>query len=194
VGNRKEEGGIIMKRWSYWSILVVMLFVLAAGGCGGSGDEKDDPINPEPDFMDFNVLNGTWVARDGTGTATGPGGFYSLKLLNGITRITVLNVDENEATIEEFVNFTWDVYKNSTRVNEINLHDNITDRVLIERIANNKFRYTFPGGSRIDVTLLSEYQAYVEEQGVWMDYDGNYSYSATYYLDSVLELLDFTSP
>ena len=179
-------------------MIVFSLFMfLQSGGkgcsCGGGGDgifeSKTPPPEPTPILRDFNILNGEWIARDGTGTASGSDGSFALRLQSGKAKIEIMSVTNNGAIVNEFVDFTWDAYYNNRFINAIDLYDYFPKQTFLTRTSNNTFRYTFSGGkSVIDITILSETSAYVEEKGVYtFTYSGgsyeNYAYSAQYYMD-----------
>lgn len=97
-----------------------------------------------------------------------------------------MNVNDNEALIEEFVDFSWDIYASSVFVETLQLYDDVTEQALVKRIANNKFRYSFPSGSTVDVTIISNNTVKVEEKGIFIDRFGDsYKYSGTYYMDKI---------
>jgi hypothetical protein len=193
-----------MKSISAWILLGVMFFVLVAGGCGGGGGGNDDstPIpspapapvepepgpEPEPEQFDFAALSGEWRARDGQGTATGEGGPYTLKLNEGRAVISIVDVNDQEAYVDEAIYFVWDVYAGSVLQETLTLYDTEIERALVTNVEFNQFRYTFPGGrSTITVTIYSSTLAYVEEQGIWTNEYGEFPYSGSYYMDKVKE-------
>jgi hypothetical protein len=173
-----------------------MLFVLAVGGCGGGGggDGNDGGgYIPAPEFpdpptteTDFYALSGEWLARDGSGTATGIGGPYNLRLNEGHGIINVLEVNGQEAYIDEVVLFAWDIYAGSVFQETLVIYDTEIERALVARIGDNKFKYTFPGGrSTITLTIQSPTVAFVEEKGIWTNEYGSFSYSGSYYMDKI---------
>lgn len=48
------------------------------------------------------------------------------------------------------------------------------------KVGTNRYRYVFPGGSQLTITLLSQTQARVEEQGNFTTSGYTYAYTATY--------------
>jgi hypothetical protein len=194
-----EDLKLNMKSSSSWILLGVMFFILAVGGCGGGGGNNGDnpentpapapsPIVPEEpgEESDFTALSGEWVARDGTGTATGVGGPYTIRLNEGHAIIEVLEVNGQEAYINEAVAFAWDIYAGSVFQETITIYDTEIERALVTRLADKKFKYTFPGGrSTVTVTIQSSTVAFVEEQGTWTNGYGNFPYTGTYYMDKI---------
>lgn len=108
-----------------WIAMLIIVFSFMSGGCGGGGGGSSD-IDPSDTTVDFNALSGSWTARDGNATATGYGGTYQLRLRYGTALINVIQINNNEATIEEYVDFTWDSYQNSQHVDTILLYDNVS--------------------------------------------------------------------
>jgi hypothetical protein len=160
------------RKLSVLSWIAALLAITAAlsGGCGGGNDSPA----PAADEVDIYSLSGTWVARDGNGTA----GSYQLKLQKGGSIIEFLNYSANDATAKITYDFFWDVYNAGQFVDTYVLGVE-GQQILIERKGKNRFRYTDPDGSTIDITITAPSEAYVDENGTI----NGARYHATYYMD-----------
>jgi hypothetical protein len=177
-----------MKLGISWILLGVMFFVLAVGGCGGGGGDGGNPTPtptptpPSEDTADFDTLVGTWVASAGSGTATGPGGPYTLALDSGRATFSIVNhVSATRVLARVTDAFVWKVFKNSRHVNTIPLSAT-NEEGYVDYRGNKVYRYTFASGGYIDVTATSATSASVHEAGIFYDVYDEYQYNGTYTL------------
>ncbi|MDR2180486.1 MAG: hypothetical protein LBP21_09270 [Synergistaceae bacterium] len=150
--------------------LLVLFVILASGGCGGGGDDKS---------IDFSVLSGTWEAIEGSGTASGDGDEFKLRLNEGVMEFELVDLKTDEATVRVPYKIDWDVYYQDVLDSAITL-ENDNAQSLVKRTGANKFSYTYPDGSAIDVTVTSDSTATVVAAGPY-ETDGKvYQYNVTY--------------
>jgi hypothetical protein len=169
------------KRNALWVLLLVLGFAVMAGGCGGGGGGGESVAE-----VDFDALDGTWIATSGSGTASGYGETATLRLDQGTIEFDLLSLAADEATIRILYDVDWDVYYEGVLVYKVSLFsDDGGDQVLVKRTGANKFNYTYPDGSTIDVTVTSNETATVTERGTYEEDGYEYSYSATYYIDKL---------
>ncbi|MDR1917240.1 MAG: hypothetical protein LBQ58_11780, partial [Synergistaceae bacterium] len=90
------------KGYTLWVLLLIVAFSVMAGGCGGGGGgggsapsttPSPDPDPAPADKVDFSKISGTWIPRDGTGTASGYGESFQVRLNNGMTAFEMIDVD-----------------------------------------------------------------------------------------------------
>jgi hypothetical protein len=156
-----------------------MFFVLAAGGCGGGGGGKDDDYSYDPSIPDseFSALSGTWVARDGGGTASYGGESLDFKLRSGTIELNILNATQREVTARIKADFIWEVYDGNRFVDT--LPRDLDGQVVMSRIGDSDFRFTDEDGVVFEITVYSETVMSVKESG---NEDG-ISYHTSYYMD-----------
>lgn len=201
---KKLREGFAMRKFKLVHLIVIFTLFLAlqggssgkgCSGCGGggNGDVASFPPSPEPSplppIFDFDVLSGQWTARNGTGTAQGPGGKFDLSLVSGQADIEIASITNKGVIVKEFVDFAWGAYQGNRYVDTLSLYDYIPDYVSVARTGRNTFSYVFPSArTTIEITVLTEKTVYVTEKGTYTfyysgGYEEQYDYDVSYYMD-----------
>jgi hypothetical protein len=182
-------------RKAQWTLLWgIMLFVIAVGGCGGGGggDGNDNISTPTPSTsISFNDFNGVWSARDGTGTASGYGDTFQVRLRDSVAaEFELIKETNNEATFVAVMDTNWDVYYNGEYQDTMPLGTNGVTQALVTRIGNSSFQYITGLGTKIEITFLTKTSVRLDVDGVYQVVWASgrideYDLAATYYMDKV---------
>ncbi|MDY6400201.1 MAG: hypothetical protein SPL10_02740 [Synergistales bacterium] len=192
------------KKYLSWLLVALMFLSVFSGGCGGGSSggsiasspnnttqQKNNNNDAAPNTQNnsngtqevysISEMTGTWVASNGSGTATGPDGTFSLSM--NYCTAAFGNVDTSKTPNTVYVSdisASWDAYQNSVFVRTIplNYHNQTAE---IYNTGTNTWRYTFPSSeSKITVTLTSKTTASVVEEGNFGLGSYVYQYKATY--------------
>ena len=169
-----------MRKFGIFVLLAIAMFVLpgCGGGGGGGGSSSGGGNAPEIDIAD--IMDGTWIGSNGTGTASGPDGVFSLNMISNSATFADTSATSTSGTTTATASALWDVYQNGTYIRSIPLEYN-NEAVEIVRTGTNTWRFTFPSNeSKITFTLTSETTANVKEEGNFGLGSYVYSYSGTY--------------
>ena len=170
-----------MKRSLCWLVVAMMLFcVIASGGCGGSSSGGGDSDSDSSKNYDPSILEGSWYASSGSGTATGPDGTFDLRMT--FARASFSNVQSRNNSVSAVVSASaeWDAYQNGFYIRTIPLSYS-NEAIEIQRVSGNTWRYTFPSSqSKITVKITSETSAAVVEEGNFRLGSYLYQYKASY--------------
>ena len=183
------------KKYLCWVVVALMFLAVVSCGCGGGGGgggrsatenpttENPTTENPttETKNYDISIMTGTWIASNGSGTATGPDGTFSLSM--NYCQATFGDVDKTTTPVTSYIDTisaSWDAYQNGVYIRTIPLNYS-NQSVEIYNTGTNTWRYTFPSSeSKITVTLTSETTADVIEEGNFGLGSYIYQYRATY--------------
>ena len=178
----------------FW--VAIMFCVIVSGGCGGGGGgdlsggndtTNETPNNPNDDNeYSFENILGSWVASNGSGTATGSDGTFDLSMISveaTFVQTTSGNVGHGVGTTRTIMasaSARWDAYQNGVFIRSIPLEYGY-QTIKIKQIDKNTWRYTFPSsGSKITAKFTSETTASVTEKGTFILGSYEYKYVATY--------------
>jgi len=145
------------------------------GGCGGGGGGGEGIPAEEYDLAD---LQGEWLVEGGSGTATGADGPYSLSLEGGYFKGFLLEETENVAWVQ--VDYSLLCRATNPLGQSVSLQLRDAGEARVNKVGVNSYRYVFPGGSQLTVTLLSETRARVQERGTLTVNGYPYTYSGSY--------------
>jgi len=154
-------------------VLFLGFAVFGFGGCGGGGGETV----PVEEYA-LSDLQGRWNVESGSGRASGPDGTYTLSLESGYLDGTLLEETASSARVQ--VNYSILCRAVNLSGQSASVRINNEGEATVSKVGINCYRYAFPEGSLLTITLLSKIQAKVEEQGNFTINGYTYSYAATY--------------
>ena len=191
-------------RKNLYCLFMVMIFcIIVSSGCGGSSggsvannnanqnQNQNNDTNPETPTLpeepttpetpttgyNFSILEGSWTASNGSGTATRTDGTFDLRMVHVNVSLSSVQANGNTATAIASASSEWEAYQNGVYVTSI-YSDYSRETVTIITLSANTWRYTLPNGnSTITVTITSSTTAQVTEEGTTSD---GYYYSASY--------------
>ena len=191
----------LSKKYLCCFLAAMMFCIIVSGGCGGgsssggssnsSGNNQTNnetpntPTNPNTpvntdDEYGAETISGSWVASNGTGTATGPDGTFDLSMISTRATFGQIQTTNNAMTTYVSASATWDAYQNGAFIRSIPLEYQ-NELVEIQKTGKNTWRYTFPSSvSKITAKLTSETTASVTEEGNFGLGSYVYQYVATY--------------
>lgn len=128
--------------------------------------------------IEFSDLQGTWTA-EGTGTAVGVDGTYSLVLenFNGILKLE----DERHGIFMLSLNYKWDVYNGNTYACSLNPYDKSQYKIKLEREGLNTFSFILPdSNNKLYITMSSKTTGKMVEMGDGLINNRPFSYKLEY--------------
>lgn len=180
-----------MRKNMFAFIVLAVFCVIASGGCGGGGSSgggsvadnngnqntPEIPDNPSTETTyDFSILEGSWTASSGSGTATGTYGTFELRMVHVNASFSNVQANGNTATAIASTSAEWEAYQNGTYITSI-YSDNNQEAIEIQHVNGNTWRYTFPSGNTLTLNITSATTANVTEEGTTSD---GYRYTASY--------------
>ncbi|MDR1732895.1 MAG: hypothetical protein LBR61_12465 [Synergistaceae bacterium] len=178
-----------IKRCGFWILPVVIFFVLAFGGCGGHhrDDSEDFPgiPTPAPDPSAYR-LQGTWIMRDGTGSAvTSTGGEAQLKVHQGVVAVTVKEINDDDSVIVGLQgDYSWDVYYGGVLSYYVRFYNENPVATVFTKTGENQYRYEFSNRNRVaDIAILDDNTLFIQENGTTVINGLVNSYNMKYYMD-----------
>ncbi len=191
---------IIMRKYLCWFLMAVLALASLHSGCGGSsGGSSGDPTTT----YEFSTLEGTSTVSNGSGTATGPGGNFELRLnaertasAGGVTFSNVqasenVQAAEDSVTLRISSNVYWDVYQNGTNVTT-QLIDH-SGELTFRRTSGNTWT-TGDSSNGATLTITSSGVAKVEEAGSVVLGSDTYRYQVSYTITNQSTPENPTSP
>ena len=150
-----------------------------------NNDTTETPIVPETPTTpethtayDFSIIEGSWTASNGSGTATGANGTFDLRMVHVNVSLSSVQANGNTATAIASSSTKWEAYQNGRYVTSI-YNDYSQETVTIITLSANTWRYTLPNGnSTITITITLSTTAQVTEEGTNSDgyyYLGSYT-------------------
>ena len=176
-----------MRKFGFFMLFAIAMFLLpgcggGGGGSNGGGSNSDGGGNggSATEINIENIMNGSWMGSNGSGTASGPDGVFLLQMISCLGTFTKTNATSTSGETTATVSAIWDAYQNGAFIRSIPL-EYTNETVKIMRIGTNTWRFTFPSNeSKITFTFTSETTASVKEEGNFGLGSYVYSYSATY--------------
>ncbi len=157
------------------SVVLLSFTVFGFGGCGGGGGGGDAVPAEEYSLSD---LQGRWNVESGSGSATGPDGTYALTLESGYFDGALLEETASSARVD--VDYSLLCRAVHTSGEAVSIPLSYVGEATASKVGTNCYRYVFPGGSQLTITLLSQTQARVEERGNFTTGSYTYAYTAAY--------------
>ena len=152
-----------MFRQKYLSLFIIAMifFVIASGGCGGSSssnrheNDNSNPDNPTTEY-DISVLQGTWVASDGTATMTGDSENFNLIMEEegGSFSFSDIQLNGNNASIDMEGETFWE-YQNGSRLGTGHRQGYRKEIRAFQHVSGNIWRRVFTNSTTNRTTTIT---------------------------------------